>query len=389
MHNINMKKIFCIWMLFIFVLSCKDGKKQDRKEYPSDLPLINLCGLILDEKKDNIPMFSSGDSIEYVQLEYFPENLRYQDILVTDHHIYIILSQYQGIMMYDRQGKYLKQIKNPARALELLYNEYENQIFALGRDNVWILNESDGGLIGDVQTLYNIPVNSKIYPISSDRFLALYGKDNYPYFTKINAAICNNKGESLTDLIYIGKGDKELFACWWSWSTFVLPCENGDFLLFTFFRGAPFQTIFRATDENIEPVYYMDIEANTDIRYVWLFRDYICFVYEALHGGNILTDTNVTLAVYNLKTGDLKSQRLLDKMQIQSNRYFGVENVIDGGVPILFTNHSPANCQIVDLLLGTDIQNYLLKNKIDINAPEFLNEMNENSNPVVMIVHYS
>ena len=76
-------------------------------------------------------------------------------------------------------------------------------------------------------------------------------------------------------------------------------------------------------------------------------------------------------------------------MQIESNRYFGIKNTIDEGVPILFTNHSSAKRQIVDLLLGVDIQNYLLKNKIGVSAPDFLNEMNENSNPVVMIVHYN
>ena len=386
-----MKKYFYIWILLVLVLSCNNGTKQDKKEYPSDLPLINLRGLILDEKRDDIRMFSPEDSIEYVQLECFPKDLRYKDVLVTDRYIYVILSQYQGIMMYDRQGKYVKQIKDlePSHALELLYNEYEDQVYALGRDNVWILNESDRELIGDIQKIYNISANTQIYPISADRFLVLYGKDNPPYFTKINAAICDKKGEFLVDSIYIGKGNEELAACWWSWSTFVLPYENKDLLLFTFFRGAPFQTIFRATSEKIEPAYYMDIEASTDIRYAWIFKDNICFVYEALHGGNVLTDTNVTLATYNLKTGDIRSQRLLDKMQIESNRYFGIKNTIDEGVPILFTNHSSAKRQIVDLLLGVDIQNYLLKNKIGVSAPDFLNEMNENSNPVVMIVHYN
>ncbi len=378
-----------IWLLFIFIFSCKNGGDKNAKEYPTDLPLINLRGLILDEKKDAIPLFSSGDSIEYVQLETSPTDLRFQDVLVTDQHIYVILSMYQGIMMYDRQGKFIKHIEDTeaAHAFELLYNEYEDQVYALGRGNVWILNERDGEILGDVQTLYNIPANTRIYPFSADRFLALYGRNDH-YNTKTSAAICNKQGELLIDSVYIGKGDKELAACWWSWSTFVMPYENDDYLFFTLFRGAPYQTIFRTKGEKIEPAYYMDIEAETDIRYAWLFKDYLCFVYEALHGGYILTDTNVTLAVYNLKTGELKSQRLLDKMQLRSNRYFGVKNTIDGGVPILFSNHSSARRQVADLLLGTDVKNYLLKNKISDDAPDFLREMDEESLPVVTIVHY-
>lgn len=199
------------------------------------------------------------------------------------------------------------------------------------------MNERDGEILGDVQTLYNIPANTRIYPFSADRFLALYGRNDH-YNTKTSAAICNKQGELLIDSVYIGKGDKELAACWWSWSTFVMPYENDDYLFFTLFRGAPYQTIFRTKGEKIEPAYYMDIEAETDIRYAWLFKDYLCFVYEALHGGYILTDTNVTLAVYNLKTGERNRNVYWIKCSFAPIDTLELKIRLDGGVPILFSN---------------------------------------------------
>ena len=57
-------------------------------------------------------------------------------------------------------------------------------------------------------------------------------------------------------------------------------------------------------------------------------------------------------------------------------------------VVYLFYNHSSARRQVADLLLGTDVKNYLLKNKISDDAPDFLREMDEESLPVVTIVHY-
>lgn len=383
----NRLNYICVLWMITSLFSCNLVEKKDIKSYPSDLPLINLRGEILKSDKNSISLFSSSGQIEYVQLENFPKELRYQDVLATENHIYVILSQYQGLMVYKRNGEFLKHLCEPSfHIFRLFHDQYKNRIFAHGWNNTWVLDDETGEPLGDIQSLYGLPPCTVAYPLSPDRLFVLYGRDD-DYNTKIGAAICDYEGKRMTDSLYIGKGDVELGPCWWSWSTFVTEDKEGEFLFFTFFRGAPYQTIFRVTPDKIEPVCYLDIETNTDMRYVWKFGDSLCFVYHFLCGGNILTETNVTFAVYDMKSGTLKSQRLLDKMNSNSSdRYLGVQNTIDGGLPICFTNFSNPKHLVIDMILGKDVKNYLQQNKNRGRVLDFVKEMNEDSNPWVTII---
>lgn len=378
-----------IWIVcLLFLLSCSADKTD--KSYPTDLPLIDLRGLISEDKKEIVPLFSPEDKIEYVQLKDYPKGLGFQDILATDTHIYVILDHYMGLVVYDREGNLLKQYKEPGFHLfTLSYDEPTGHVFATGWSNTWILDEKTGEPLGNAQSLYRLPAHSVVYPLLGNRLLTLYGKGDTDYSTKVGAAICGYDGSRLVDSVYIGKGDKELFACWWSWSTFVMEGEKDDYLFFTFFRGAPYQTIYRADSGKIEPAYYLDIEPDTDIRYVWKSGDSLCFIYHLLCGGNIFVETNVTLAVYDLKTGKMQSQRLLDKMPVNgSSRYLGVANTIDGGIPICITNHSEKKRRITDLLMGKGVQSYLQQKKVSDQIPAVVKTMNEDSDPVAMIITY-
>lgn len=383
--NILKHIIYLPWIV-ICLFACNRFEKKTEKSYPSNLPLINLQGKILKNDKKPISLFSSNEQIEYVQLENFPEG-SYQDVLATKKHIYVILSHYRGLMVYTRNGEFLKHFDEPAFHLfKLFYDRYENRIFAHGWNNTWVLDDYTGEPLGDVQKLYGLPSHTVAYPLSSDRLFVLYGRGD-EYNTKVGAAICDYEGKQMTDSLYIGKGDVELAPCWWSWSTFVTEDKAGEFLFFTFFRGAPYQTIFRVTPDKIEPVCYFDIEANIDMRYVWKWGDNLCFIYHFLCGGNILTETNVTLSVYNMKTGTLKSQRLLDKMNGKSSdKYLGVQNTIDGGLPIVFNNSSNPRHQVVDMILGKDANHYLQQNKNCDKIHSFIKEMREDSSPWVTIV---
>ena len=99
-------------------------------------------------------------------------------------------------------------------------------------------------------------------------------------------------------------------------------------------------------------------------------------------------ETNVTFTVYNLKTKQLQSQRLLDKMVVESDRYLGIANAIDGGFPICITNHSEQKRRITDLLTGKNVQAYLQKETVSNRLPVVVKTMNEDSNPVVAIINY-
>lgn len=373
----------------LFLLSCDGTDRKTDKSYPTDLPLIDLRGLISEDKKETVSLFSTEDKIEYIQLKDYPKGVGFQDVLATDAHIYVILGHYMGLAIYDREGNLLKQYKEPGFHLfDLFYDEPTGHVFATGWSNTWILDEKTGEPLGDAQSLYRLPTHSVAYPLPGKRLLTLYGKENTDYNTKVGAAICGYDGSRLVDSVYIGKGDEELYACWWSWSTFVMEGEKNDYLFFTFFRGAPYQTIYRADSDKIEPAYYLDIEANTDIRYVWKSGDSLCFIYHLLCGGNILVETNVTFTVYNLKTKQLQSQRLLDKMVVESDRYLGIANAIDGGFPICITNHSEQKRRITDLLTGKNVQAYLQKETVSNRLPVVVKTMNEDSNPVVAIINY-
>ncbi len=384
------KYILLLIISIVSSLSCDNADKKPLKSYPSDLPVIDLRGLIQENKKEIIPIFSPDDKIEYVPLKDYPEGVGFQDVLVTETHIYVILSHYLGLLVYDREGNLLKQHEEPGFHLfELVHDKQNSRVFASGWSNTWILDEKTGEPLGDAQTIYHLPAHSVVYPLSSNRLLTLYGKEDTHYSTKVGASICGYDGSRLTDSVYIGKGNKELHACWWSWSTFVMEDGMDDYLFFTFFRNAPFQTIYRTTPEGIKPAYYLDIEPDTDIRYAWKTGDSLCFIYHLLCQGYILVPTNITLAIYNMKTGELKSQQLLNKMPSpESNCYLGISNTIDNTLPIQMENVSERNQQICYLLTGKNVQAYLQKEKIRGQRPDFIRTMNTSSDPVVVIINY-
>ena len=203
-----------IWIVcLLFLLSCSADKTD--KSYPTDLPLIDLRGLISEDKKEIVPLFSPEDKIEYVQLKDYPKGLGFQDILATDTHIYVILDHYMGLVVYDREGNLLKQYKEPGFHLfTLSYDEPTGHVFATGWSNTWILDEKTGEPLGDAQSLYQLPAHSVVYPLLGNRLLTLYGKGDTDKKTD-NGIQKNDKTNNSTDKVKSPKtGDETIFVMW-------------------------------------------------------------------------------------------------------------------------------------------------------------------------------
>ncbi|RHJ78248.1 hypothetical protein [Parabacteroides sp. AM08-6] len=376
-----------ILLLIVLSFSCSEKKRIEPKTYPSNLPVIDLRGLISDAGKDDILMFSPSDSIEYVQLDSIPEIFGYQDVLLTDNHIFLILSQYKGIVVYNRTGKFQKHIEEPFNLFSFQYNKFTKEVYALGKENVFILDEETGNPKGDSRTLLKASPYTQLYPLSPECFLTLYGRNNF-YATKTCAALCNEKGEMLTDTVHLTPDEIEKHACWWGGRTFVMEDVNNNYLFFTYFPGNPYQTIFKATPEKIEPAYYLDIESDVDIQQAWEFKGCLYFIFSYWLRGYSDTYSHLTLAMFDTKTHTLKSKCLYKKLIDYSAKY-GIENNIDNGLPIQCMKHSYSQKWVVDLIASWNVLGYLKQNKMKENAPEFLKQMNEKSAPVLSIIHYN
>lgn len=376
-----------ITIIGIIFFSCQEKKEKEAKTYPSDLPVIDLRGLISEKGDDDIRMFSAGDWIEYIPLDTFPEICGYRDALMTENHIFLIQPQYKGVVMYDRIGKFQKHLEEPFHVFELLYNECAQEVYVMGKENVWVLNEKTGEPIGDTQTLYNAPPLTQLYPLSPDRFLALYGRDNF-YVTKTRAAICDKKGQLLTDTVKLTPDEIEKHVCWWSGKIFVMNDDVKNYLFFNYFPGNSYQTIFKASVDKIVPVYYLDVESDVDLERAWKFKDSLYFVFSYWLRGYSDTRKHITLAMFDTKTHVLKSKRLYNEL-LDSSAKYGIENNIDQGLPIQYLKQSCSQKWVLDVIASWQVKGYLRQNKIKENAPEFLKQMNEESSPVLSVVHYN
>lgn len=378
------KSIAIIAIISLLFFSCEEKKAKEETLYPSDLHVIDLRGLLLENGKDEIKMFSSTDRIEYIPLDTFPEISGCGDILLTDNHIF--LSKAKDLIMYDCNGKYQRHIEGEDYISSLFYNEYTHEVYVMGKGNVWILDEKSGEPVGDTKTLYKTASHTQLYPLASDRFLALFGRDNF-YVTKTRAAICDNKGQLLTDSVLLTPDEIEKHVCWWDGGTYVMNDANKNYLFFTYFPGNPYQTIFKASQDKIVPIYYLDIESDACLLEVWEFKGCLYFIFSYWLRGYGDVYRNLTLATFNMETHELKSKRLYKELIDWSAKY-GIENNIDHGLPILCMKHSYARKAMLDLIGSWHVLGYVKQNKIKDNAPEFLKQMKGDSPPVISVIRY-
>jgi len=380
-----------LWLLLFsclfFAISCTNKVKEEAR-----IPEINLAKEI-DGTAVNLS--SITDSIEYIPLETTDSSFigQVMDIKLTKDFIFVQDRILDRLLVFHRSGKFLNQIgregKGPGEYARLF-------TFTTDKDgqNVYLSTTSDRVLHYTVQNSY---VNTIItlcgrfnYISMIDSLFFLYmarpnrlSCDGYSYFFINKTATVINKGHKI-DIATIGK------------SATVSYSSNYRYKNLECFWEVGFDTIYSLDrDFNLLPRYTLllgnklaekaDLSSRTD--FDQSIRGGALTIFGIKEAGNFLyfnvvKDSRITQLVYFKD-----SSKLFD---IGSSNTGGFTNDIDGGPGFspLFIGNS---AYLIDVKFLDSFQESLkrqetIPNKLNNPTSNILSQIDENSNPVLMVI---
>lgn len=392
-------------MMFLSVLfSCQSSEQGGVEmiiEDPAEVATIKDIVRVRETQHNNdeISIRNEFKSIEYVRIDNRRVIGKIIDIAFTKDYIFLMLSHHGGIMKYDRKGNFLKQIAWEGEGPEQVNtkNIFVDEL----RKRVYVIQFAKKYSVAvfsfDGKFLENLS-----YPFEKISIMAPLGDELFFTFYKTSTLFSDtlNYGSGVFDLsgntIYKRK-------------SYIKQCDSTNCLVkncFSFLINKAVlymidgsNIIYRATRDTIIPTYYLDLQNSLRAKISHLsyypqaysnfltesYNDYIflrrsCFFEtDSCLYLYYSDDPGAAVVQYNRKEKRTRSCRP------EIKRIIGVRNDIDQGVPIWPKYKYEKENIYVQTVSGGEIQDMKDLGYLGEDAPAIYHDMNEDSNPLVII----
>lgn len=392
-------------MMFLSVLfSCQSSEQGGVEmiiEDPAEVATIKDIVRVRETQHNNdeISIRNEFKSIEYVRIDNRRVIGKIIDMAFTKDYIFLMLSHHGGIMKYDRKGNFIKQIAWEGEGPEqvntknIFVDELRKRVYVIqfARKYSVAVFSFDGKFLENLS-----------YPFEKISIMAPLGDELFFTFYKTSTLFSDtlNYGSGVFDLsgntIYKRK-------------SYIKQCDSTNCLVkhcFSFLINKAVlymidgsNIIYRATRDTIIPTYYLDLQNSLRAKISHLsyypqaysnfltesYNDYIflrrsCFFEtDSCLYLYYSDDPGAAVVQYNRKEKRTRSCRP------EIKRIIGVRNDIDQGVPIWPKYKYEKENIYVQTVSGGEIQDMKDLGYLGEDAPAIYHDMNEDSNPLVII----
>lgn len=394
-----------IYILVIALLSCHEqGNKRGMEmiiEDPAELATVTDVVKVRDTQhnNDDISIKNEFKSIEYVRIDNKKIIGKIIDIAFTKDYMFLMLSHDGGIMKYDRKGNFIKVIARVGEGPEqvnphhIFVDEYREKVYVMQfrRKHSIAVFSFEGKFLGNLE-----------YPFDKIDFMLPLGDEVFFAFSESII--------SLTDSLNYVSGIFDILGRkYYSRKSYVKQCdlENCRLRRVFFFshknsvlyKIGGINILYRAMRDTIVPAYYLDLKNpirgeiyqlaysskeytnsldGNNLNYIFINREGFFETDSCLYL-RYASDRGGTVLQYN------KSRKQTNSYAPKITRVLGVKNDIDNGVPIWPLYHYAKENIYVQTLSGGEIQDLKDLNYFNEQAPAVYRDMDEDSNPLVII----
>ena len=394
-----------IYILVIALLSCHEqGNKRGMEmiiEDPAELATVTDVVKVRDTQhnNDDISIKNEFKSIEYVRIDNKKIIGKIIDIAFTKDYMFLMLSHDGGIMKYDRKGNFIKVIARVGEGPEqvnphhIFVDEYREKVYVMQfrRKHSIAVFSFEGKFLGNLE-----------YPFDKIDFMLPLGIEVFFSFSESIVPLTDS-------LNYVSGMFDILGKKYYSRKSYVKQCdlENCRLRRVFFFshknsvlyKIGGINILYRAMRDTIVPAYYLDLKNpirgeiyqlaysskeytnsldGNNLNYIFINREGFFETDSCLYL-RYASDRGGTVLRYN------KSRKQTNSYAPKITRVLGVKNDIDNGVPIWLLYHYAKENIYVQTLSGGEIQDLKDLNYFNEQAPAVYRDMNEDSNPLVII----
>lgn len=394
-----------IYILVIALLSCHEqGNKKGMEmiiEDPAELAIVTDVVKVRDTQhnNDDISIKNEFKSIEYVRIDNKKIIGKIIDIAFTKDYMFLMLSHDGGIMKYDRKGNFIKVIARVGEGPEqvnphhIFVDEYREKVYVMQfrRKHSIAVFSFEGKFLGNLE-----------YPFDKIDFMLPLGDEVFFAFSESIIPLTDS-------LNYVSGIFDILGRKYYSRKSYVKQCdlENCRLRRVFFFshknsvlyKIGGINILYRAMRDTIVPAYYLDLKNpirgeiyqlaysskeytnsldGNNLNYIFINREGFFETDSCLYL-RYASDRGGTVLQYN------KSRKQTKSYAPKITRVLGVKNDIDNGVPIWPLYHYAKENIYVQTLSGGEIQDLKDLNYFNEQAPAVYRDMNEDSNPLVII----
>ena len=398
------KRLMYIVGFVVTLLSCHQENKGGIEmiiEDPAELATITDVVKVRDTQHNNDDMSIKNEfkSITYVRIDNKKIIGKIIDIAFTKDYMFLMLSHDGGIMKYDRKGNFIKVIARVGEGPEqvnphhIFVDEYREKVYVMQfrRKHSIAVFSFEGKFLGNLE-----------YPFDQIRVMQPLGDE--VFFTFRESII------PLTDsLNYVSGMFDILGKKYYSRKSYVKQCdlENCRLRRVFFFshknsvlyKIGGINILYRAMRDTIVPAYYLDLK-NPIRGEIYQLAYSSKYYTNSLDGNNLNylfinregffeTDSCLYLRYASDRGGTVlqynKSRKQTKSYAPKTKRVLGVKNDIDNGAPIWPLYHYAKENIYVQTLSGGEIQDLKDLNYFNEQAPAVYRDMDEDSNPLVII----
>ncbi|WP_347146365.1 6-bladed beta-propeller [Parabacteroides goldsteinii] len=394
-----------IYILVIALLSCHEqGNKRGMEmiiEDPAELATVTDVVKVRDTQhnNDDISIKNEFKSIEYVRIDNKKIIGKIIDIAFTKDYMFLMLSHDGGIMKYDRKGNFIKVIARVGEGPEqvnphhIFVDEYREKVYVMQfrRKHSIAVFSFEGKFLGNLE-----------YPFDKIDFMLPLGDEVFFAFSESIIPLTDS-------LNYVSGIFDILGRKYYSRKSYVKQCdlENCRLRRVFFFshknsvlyKIGGINILYRAMRDTIVPAYYLDLKNpikgeiyqlayspqyytnsldGNNSNYIFINRDRFFETDSCLYL-EYAGDRGGTVLQYN------KSRKQTKSYVPKTKRVLGVKNDIDNGAPIWPLYHYVKENIYIQTLSGGEIQDLKDLNYFNEQAPAVYRDMNEDSNPLVII----
>ena len=398
------KRLMYIIGFVVTLLSCHQENKGGIEmiiEDPAELATITDVVKVRDTQhnNDDISIKNEFKSIEYVRIDNKKIIGKIIDIAFTKDYMFLMLSHDGGIMKYDRKGNFIKVIARVGEGPEqvnphhIFVDEYREKVYVMQfrRKHSIAVFSFEGKFLGNLEYPFDkidfmLPLGDEVFFSFSESIIPLTDSLNYVsgIFDILGKKYYSRKS-------YVKQCDLE-------------NCRLGRVFFFShknsvLYKIGGINILYRAMRDTIVPAYYLDLKNpirgeiyqlayspkyytnsldGNNSNYIFINRDRFFETDSCLYL-KYAGDRGGTVLQYN------KSRKQTKSYVPKTKRVLGVKNDIDNGVPIWPLYHYAKENIYIQTLSGGEIQDLKDLNYFNEQVPAVYRDMNEDSNPLIII----
>lgn len=393
-----------IIVFVVTLLSChqeNEGGIEMIIEDPAELATVTDVVKVRETQhnNDDISIKNEFKSIEYVRIDNKKIIGKIIDIAFTKDYMFLMLSHDGGIMKYDRKGNFIKVIARVGEGPEqvnphhIFVDEYREKVYVMQfrRKHSIAVFSFEGKFLGNLEYPFDkidfmLPLGDEVFFVFSESIIPLTDSLNYVsgifdilgrkyYSRKSYVKQCDLENCRLRRVLFFSHKNSVLYKIgginilYRAMRDTIVPAYYLD--LKNPIRGEIYQLAY-------SPQYYTNSLDGNNSNYIFINRDRFFETDSCLYL-EYAGDRGGTVLQYN------KSRKQTKSYVPKTKRVLGVKNDIDNGAPIWPLYHYAKENIYIQTLSGGEIQDLKDLNYFNEQAPAVYRDMNEDSNPLVII----